>query len=240
MRMLFTAISLLVILHVLAAAGFVAWLEFTDRLSEERVEKVVEMFKPTLAEAEQRREQAEQAEARAAEVVEQATRMRDVADGPRTLQQRLADDREADELAEQRYRRLEQEKSVLKGQLARMRRQITKMREELAAEREAFESMVQRQKDLREDADFQQAVELLERVKPEQAKQMFQRLLAQGRTELVVEYLAAMQQRIAAKVLGSFETPEEIAQATELVERLRVRGVEPMSSDSPLVDGADL
>jgi hypothetical protein len=68
---------------------------------------------------------------------------------------------------------------------------------------------------------------------------MMQQLLAQGETELVVEYLAAMQVRIAAKVLGSFETPAEIAQATELVERLRVRGIEPMPADSPLADGAD-
>ena len=165
--------------------------------------------------------------------------MESVADGPRTLQQRLAEQREGDELTEQRYQRLLREKQVLRDQLARMRQRITEMRESLAQEREAFEQMVERQKELREDEDFQQAVDLLQRIKPEQAKRMMQQLLAQGETELVVEYLAAMQVRIAAKVLGAFETPAEIAQATELVERLRVRGIEPMPSDSPLADGAD-
>lgn len=239
MRTIFTVVSLIVMLHVLAAAGFVVWLEYSGRLNQERIDAVVELFEPTIAEAEQRREQAEQARQEAEAVAEEAMRMESVADGPRTLQQRLAEQREVDELAQQRYQRLVREKQVLRDQLGRMRNRITEMREELAREREAFEQMVERQKKLRGDEDFQQAVQLLESIKPDQAKQMMQQLLSQGETELVVEYLAAMQVRIAAKVLSAFETPAEIAQATELVERLRVRGIEPMPADSPLADGAD-
>ena len=239
MKTIFTIVSLIVILHVLAAAGFVAWLEDSGRLNRERLEAVVDVFEPTIAEAEKQREQAEQARQAAEAVAQDAMRMESVADGPKTLQTRLAEQREADELDQQRHQRLLQETRVLRDQLARTRERITEMREEVAREREAFEQMVERQKELREDEDFQQAVQLLEKIKPDQAKQMMQQLLAQGETELVVEYLAAMQVRIAAKVLGSFETPAEIAQATELVERLRVRGIEPMPADSPLADGAD-
>ena len=164
MRMIFTAVSLIVMLHVLAAAGFVAWLEYSGRLNRERIDAAVELFEPTIAEAEKQKQQAEEAGGRRG-------RRGGDADGvgrrrPRTLQQRLAEQREADELAEQRYQRLLQEKQVLKDQLARMRRRITEMRESLAEEREAFEQMVERQKELREDEDFQQAVELLERSSP--------------------------------------------------------------------------
>ncbi|MFW5681455.1 MAG: hypothetical protein ACOC1G_00475 [Phycisphaeraceae bacterium] len=239
MRTIFTVVSLIVILHVLAAVGFIAWLEYSGRLNQERIDAVIELFEPTIAEAEKREAEAEEAERAADAVAGEAMRMEAVADGPKTLQERLAEQREAEELAEQRHQRLLREKQVLRDQLGRIRNRITEMREELAREREAFEQMVERQKEMRGDEDFQQAVQLLESIKPDQAKQMMQQLLAQGETELVVEYLAAMQVRIAAKVLGSFETPAEIAQATELVERLRVRGIEPMPADSPLADGAD-
>ncbi|MFW6336495.1 MAG: hypothetical protein ACOC3G_05145 [Phycisphaeraceae bacterium] len=239
MRTIFTVVSLIVILHVLAAVGFIAWLECSGRLNQERIDAVIELFEPTIAEAEKREAEAGEAERAADAVAGEAMRMEAVADGPKTLQERLAEQREAEELAEQRHQRLLREKQVLRDQLGRIRNRITEMREELAREREAFEQMVERQKEMRGDEDFQQAVQLLESIKPDQAKQMMQQLLAQGETELVVEYLAAMQVRIAAKVLGSFETPAEIAQATELVERLRVRGIEPMPADSPLADGAD-
>lgn len=238
MRTLFTAVSLIVMLHVLAAAGFVAWLHYSGRLNEERIDRVVELFEPTIEEAERAKEEAKEAQAQAEATAEQALRMEAVADGPKTLQQRLADEREADELALHRYQRLIREKRDLERQLTRMRQEISDARDQLAEEKAAFEAMVERQKELREDDDFQQAVALLERVKPEQAKQMMQNLLARGETDLVVEYLAAMQMRIAAKVLGKFETPGEVQQATELVERLRVRGIEPMPEDSPLADGA--
>lgn len=238
MRSLFTAVSLIVILHVLLAAGFVAWLDYSGRLNRERIDKVVELFMPTIEEARAAKAEAAEAAAEAEAAASRALRMEAVADGPKPLQQRLADEREAEELALHRYQRMLQERDNLQAQLERMRQQVTREQEKLAQQRAEFEAMVDRQKELREDEDFRQAVELLERVKPDQAKQMLQNLLARGEVEIVVEYLAAMQQRIAAKVLGAFEGPGEIEQATELVERLRVRGIEPMPEDSPLSGGA--
>jgi len=238
MRSLFTAVSLIVILHVLMAAGFVAWLDYSGRLNRERIDAVVEMFTPTIEQAKAAEAEAAKAAEEAEAVADRALRMEAVADGPKPLQQRLADEREAEDLALHRYQRMLQERDNLQAQLERMRQSVTREQEKLAAQRAEFEAMVKRQKELREDADFRQAVRLLEQLKADQAKQMLQNLLAQGEAEIVVEYLAAMQQRTAAKVLGAFEGPGEIEQATELVERLRVRGIETMPEDSPLAPGA--
>jgi hypothetical protein len=47
-----------------------------------------------------------------------------------------------------------------------------------------------------------------------------------------VDYLAAMQMRKAAGVLKEFKTPQEVAQASELLELLRRRGVDPIAGNT--------
>ena len=66
---------------------------------------------------------------------------------------------------------------------------------------------------------------LLQSQKPKQAKAILQTLLTEGHQDQVVDYLAAMQERKAAKVLAAFKTPQEVVQATALVEALRQRGM---------------
>jgi len=60
MKTLWHAFSVLLLLHVLGAAGFVGWLYADGRISKERVEKAADVFSLTI---EEEIEQAEQAAA---------------------------------------------------------------------------------------------------------------------------------------------------------------------------------
>ena len=231
MRPALTAIVLLLVLHVLAGAGLVGWLAATDRLSRDRVERVVEMFSMTLDEEEQARAEAERiAEQEQAEAAERAYIER-VSDGPRTLTERLDAVQRTDELSQHRLERVQRETADLRRQIERAQDLLDQQRAELEADRQALQEAVERERLLREDADFAQAVDMYERLRPAQAKQMFQQLMQQGEMRQVVDYLAAMQPRQAGRVLQQFQDDEqEIGQATELIERLRRRGVEPLEA----------
>jgi len=202
----------------------------SGRLNKDRIREVVEIFTPTVAEEKQAKEEAERLAKEAEQIAEQTLRMEAVKAGPMTLSERLAKDREAQEIAELRYERLLREKRDLENQLSRMKQSITQAHEELTEKQEQFDAMVKRQKELREDEDFEQAVALLEQQKPDQAKAVLQQLIAEGDMPMAVEYLAAMQQRKAAKVLSAFDQGNEVITATRLIESLRLRGIEPMVS----------
>ena len=231
MRPALTAIVLLLVLHLFAGAGFVGWLAATDRLSRERVERVVEMFSMTLEEEQQARAEAERLAEQEQAEAEQRAYLERVADGPRTLTQRLDAVQRTDELSQHRLERVQRETADLRRQIARAQDLLDQRRAELEADREALAAAIERERLLREDADFQQAVDMYERLRPPQAKRMFQHLIEQGETRQVVDYLAAMQPRQAGRVLQQFQDDaQEIEQGTELIERLRRRGVEPLEA----------
>ncbi|MEX2672951.1 MAG: hypothetical protein WD294_12675 [Phycisphaeraceae bacterium] len=224
-RAVLMSVLLLIVLHLLAGAGFVGWLYHTDRLDGARVDRVVAMFELTIEQQQQQQAEAERLERETRRQAEQLARLEAVADGPRTLQDRLTTERESDEVAQQRLERLQRETDDLRRQIARAQTQIARERETLEAKQAAFDEAVERQRALREDEDFQQTVQMYEQLRPRQAKQMFQELIAQGETEQVVDYLAAMQLRRASRVVQEFKEGADIVQAAELLESLRERGV---------------
>lgn len=228
MKSLLWSITFLVLIHLLAAAIFAGWLWQSGRVNTERLSAAVDIFRLTIAEEQAQEEEAARLEAEAREMAERAARLEAVADGPRTLQDRLAIEERADELAIHRLDRLQRETTDLKRQIARAKELIAEQKAELDAERKAFDEFVAATTQRMQDDDFQMAVAMYEQLKPRQAKQMFQQLIAEGRTDEVVDYLAAMQLRKAAGVLKEFKTPPEIEQATMLIQRLSERGVYPV------------
>lgn len=233
MRSVLMSILLLLALHFVALGGVVGWLGATDRLSEERARRVVEMFELTVAEQEQREAEREREEEAEREKAREAARLEAVAEGPQTLQDRLAAEQRADALAMHRVERLQRETEDLRQQIERAKKLISDQQDALKAEREQFQQQVEAHNERRSSEDFQQTVQMYEQLRADQAKRMFQELLADGEQELVVDYLAAMQLRKASKVLKAFQTDEEIEQATALLERLRKRGVYPLGKPSP-------
>ena len=223
------ALTLLVLLHVVAAGGFVGWLWQSDRLSKERVDATVELFKPTLTEDAARDQQAASLLEQAEEAAEQAAYLDRVASGPVATADRLAQQETKEEMQSHRYARLEAEAADLRRQMTRVREQVDAERAELEDDRLAFEQYKQEMLEKQQTEDFKKTVGFYEQLPAKQAKAMFEGLLAQGQVEQVVTYLAAMQPRKAAGVLKEFKSPEEAAVAGRLLEGLRQRGIDPLS-----------
>lgn len=219
----FIASFVLIVLHLLAAAGFVGWLHQSDRLNQERLDKMVEIFTPTFAEEEAMLAEAEQQAADEAVAATQAARIERIGMGPRTLQDELVTTRTETEQSIQQLERLQREIMDIRRQIDRAQNQLTAERAALDSERAAFEADVDKRTSQFRDEDFQQAVDMIRRLDPGQAKQMLQTMLGEGKQEEVVDYLSAMPVRSATAILGEFTEPDEIVQATTLVEDLRLR-----------------
>jgi len=227
MRTLGTVIIVLLILHLLAAAGFVGWLSASDRLSKARLQQVVQTFQATVTAEQAQAEQETRDRQQREQLQREAARLESLGTGPMTIDQRSETDREADEIRIQKMSRLKKESDQLLAHLNRRQQEIAKQAAELKARQEAWEKSIARLKEQREDEDFQHAVSLYQKLRPKQTKEMFQQLIEQSRIDDVVDYLAAMQLRQSAAVLGEFKTPSEIDQATLLIQKLRLRGVDP-------------
>jgi alanyl-tRNA synthetase len=233
MRTLRTAVLILLVLHLVGAIGFVGWLGATDRLNRQRVVRTAEVFKLTVAEEQRQGEQAKKLEAQTRAQAQEAARLESIGSAKPAAADRLADEGQRNDVALQRLERMQREKEDLVRQLQAAKDLIARQQADLTAAREAFEQAKAAEVKQRQDRDFQQAVEMYEQLPAKQAKGMLQDLLKAKKGKEVVDYLAAMQLRKAATVLKEFKTPEEIAQATELVERLRERGVDLLTQTRP-------
>lgn len=230
MRSLLSAFLILLLLHVMAAIGFVGWLSASDRLNRERVEQVVSMFTPTVAEEAKRREEADQAEAKAAEARDQLMRLEAVASGPMTLEDRLMKNFEADEIDLHRLERLHAETDAIRTRLEQDKAIIDQQLAELQAKQEAFDEMVANRTAEMQDEDFKRAVSTLEQLPPKQAKGVIQQYVADGKLEEAVDYLASMQLRKSAGILKAFKDQAEVPEVTQLIEQLRTRGIDPFGT----------
>ncbi len=237
MRMLAGVIVTVVTLHLLAAAGGFVWLAASDRLDRDRLTAVVDLFRPTIAEQQMREAEAQAAEEEALAMQRHLIRMEDVADGPQSLEDRLARKLEGDDFALHRLARMQEESSAIQQRVDRDRAYVDAQLRRLATERQAFEETRQTYQEQMLDEDFRRAVKTLEQLKGKQAKQLLQNLLDAGELEQVVDYLAAMNLRKSAAILKEFKSDAEAAVAMEIVEALRLRGM--AISDPQLAAGGD-
>lgn len=223
MRTLLTSFILVLLVNAVALGGLVAWLGTTDRLSRDRVKQAVAVFSTTLQEEAANDAQAEETEVAVREMAEKAMRLEQVSGGPVTPEARLDGILRVDEKQKALIERQKKESQALQRQLTTQMRMVEAKIAELDAKRQAFDEAVAAQLGEMQDEDFKEAVGMLQGIPPKQAKAIFQELLKDGGQEQVVSYLAAMEQRKAAGVLKAFKQPNEVAQATELIEMLRQR-----------------
>lgn len=214
----------LLLFNLLGAVGFVGWMYMDGRINKDRLQQMVDTFTLTIEEeleqdAENLRLTEESEQAR-----DQIARMKSVAGGPTTLRERLDREQQADETVLQKIELFNAQNKALREEMTRFKANHAQRVAQLDKEREAFEQWVQQQAEQTRDDNFQQVVGLYETQPAKQTKQAFQTLMQQGQTHQVVEYLAAMSSRKAGKVLSQFKTPGEVAQAADLLEKLRTRG----------------
>ena len=232
LKSIWLVVVILLLLNTLAIAAGIGWLYSSHRLSSKRVHQLVDLFRPTLEQEEQSRKQAELAAADDSKQKEKLAWLQQASDGPATLAEKLRQDQQAREIAAQKSERLSRDVSDLRQRLESDTTLLAKQRAELEARKKEIDEQAQHDEKLRNDADFQQTVTMYEKLPAKQAKQMLQAMLAANKKEQVVDYLASMQLRKATGVLKEFKTPQEITQASELLELLRRRGVDPMPSSS--------
>ena len=226
MKSIWALISILLLLNALLLAGGVGWLYSSGRLDKDRFEQIRDMLTVTIEDEKQQELKAKEIEEQTRQKAMEIVRLESVSDGPITLADRLVAEEQGDELAVQRVERLRRDISDLRRQLALAKDLLAKKHDTLAVQRQEFEQAIEQQTKLKEDEDFQKAVRMYQQIKSKQAKEIFQEMLQRGQLTQVVDYLAAMQLRKAAGVLKQFKSPEEIVQATDLLQHLRLRGIE--------------
>ncbi len=231
MKSFAVAMMAIIVIHLIALGAGVGWLWSSGRLNHERIDRVVDMFSITIEEEQQQLEEIARQVEQEQERIDDARRLEKAAEGPVTLQDRLVEDQQTNELAMHRLERLQRETEDLRQQIERAKGLIARQKSELEAKRVEFEEYIEQKTRTMRDKHFLQTVQMYEQLKPKQAKQMFQQLVVEGQTDKVVDYLAAMQLRKASKVLGEFKEPNEVAQAKMLLERLRNRGIQPLVKD---------
>lgn len=236
-RVLGSVIVILLVLHLFAAGLFVGWLGWSGRLNADRIDRVIALFEPTIDQEQKLEAEAAEQEAKAVEVAKQAARLSAVASGPRTLQQRLAEQQVRDEIAEARLDRIKRETEDLRRRLESDKLLITRLKSELDAERAAFAANVEAQAAKAIDEDFLKTVEMFEQLKAKQAKTMVQNMILRGETDEAIDLLTAMNLRKAGAILREFKAEPELAQAAVLLERLRDRGIDLANGDGAATNG---
>lgn len=229
MKSLLAAFIILLLVHLILAVGFVGWLRASNRLDAPRVQAVVEMFKPTITEVDQLQTEAEKAQAEAEAARDQLLRLERVAQGAQTLEDRLAENFEADQVDLHRLERLNAETQAIRRRLDQDKAMIAQELAELQEKEATFEALVARRTEAMREEDFSRAVKTLEQLPPKQGKEVIQQYLAAGKTADAVDYLAAMQLRKSAGILKAFKSGAEISQAAMLLEELRTRGQDPFN-----------
>lgn len=223
MRTFFTAIILVLVINVLALGALAGWLGASGRLNKDRLRDAVAVFNHTIDEEAKLAAEAEQAELDAQAMAERELRMEQVAGGPVTPEARLASIQVVDEKRRALIERQKVEAEALKRQLSAQQRLIEQKIAELDTKQQAFDQAIATKIQAMQQEDFKEAIAMLEGIPPKQAKQVIQQWLNEGAQSQVVDYLSAMEERKAAKVLKEFKQPNEVAQAATLIEQLRLR-----------------
>ncbi|MEM1211529.1 MAG: hypothetical protein AAGI68_04445 [Planctomycetota bacterium] len=219
---------MLVILINLAAAGAgVAWLYASGRLDQARLDRLIDLFTPTVAEEQAQLAAAEQAEQEVAEQAARLERLAAVATGPISVDQRLAANAAADDYTRELLGRLQTDIKSIQDRVAQDRRLLQAERDELDQREAAFEEFMRQRTEQLQDEDFKQAVKALSELKPAQARDTIDALIARGQQDQAVEYLAAMNSRKAAGILRQYQDPADAGQLADLIEALRQRTLTP-------------
>lgn len=223
MKAALQALTIVMVVHVLAAVGLVGWLAGTGRVSGERLAATRQMYAMTVADEkaalERAAAEAEAAAKAAAEraALEGAAPVMSVAD-------HLVAEQERNELLLRQLERTRREIKALIDNLHLSRQRMERQRTEMAAVRAELEKKVADIESRLNTDGFRRAVALYESLPAKQVKQMFIDLMTTGQTDQVVAYMEAMDERKAAGVLKEFKDDSEVSQAVELTERLRARG----------------
>lgn len=222
LRAMWAIISVMAVANLLAILGFAGWLTASGRLDSERVERLRVMLAETTDEERDRLDEEVADAAEQAEIDRAAARVGTL---PLPSEDKIRTGDRIEEVARQRFQRLERETNDLFASLRRERQELDQIREEFEAERDAWQVMRDEVEERESSEQFRKAVSLLGSVKADQAKAMLISIINGGEIDQAVAYINALEARAASKVLASFEKDDPNL-AAELLERVRLLGTE--------------
>ncbi len=221
MKTLAKSVAVISVLNLLALLGGVAWLAAEGRLDRARVLEVASVLAETPQDRAQRLE-AERLEAEAAAAPPP------LADGDtRSADQRNQARVEMTLIDRERLERLQREVSDLQMLLRQQRQLLERDREAFERDKAAFQAMRDRLYAIDGAEYFRKSLGVLNGMKPADIRPVFNALISDGKSEEVISYLAAFEERHRAKVVSEFVKNGEVDLAANLLESLRTRGLEP-------------
>jgi hypothetical protein len=216
-------IKILAIANLLAVVGFVGWLVATDRVNRERLERVREIFHPTIA---AEKTAIAETETKAAEQVKLAEEQKRLLETPMPRTEQIVSAERFQQRAALAVRSLQDEQRRLLEDLSSRERGVTEREEALAKRQTDWETSISEEKERQTKDQFRKAVRLLESAPAKQGKEWILELVKSNREDQAVAYLDAMNPAKSAGLLKAFKGEGEAKVATDLLERLRQLGLE--------------
>lgn len=235
MKTLWNILAIMSLVNIIALAGLIGWLKSSDRLNQDRLVALRQVFVKTVAEEAQ--EKAE-LEARMKAADEDRQKAEKAAEPPITASEKIAEQQFRDEQRTQLVQRQQQELENLRSSLMSQLAKLEEREKKLESDKRAFDADRKRIAALDQDKQFKLALSTLEGQKPKDAKNVLKAIIDQQKQpEQAVNYLAKMEETKRAKVMAEF-VKEDAALAADLLERLRTRGI-VLPPNSPQVTAND-
>lgn len=216
-------VIVLAVAHLLAALGFVAWLFASGRVDGERIARVREIFSTTIEQEKRTRAEEESKASAAAADADLVRRLREL---PLASAERTDTDSRAGDRIELGLRTFEDKTRRLRDELRKDGESLDQRIQSFEKRKSDWEQSIAADKQRVTDEQFRKAVKNLESLPPKQAREVVLELVRTSRMDTAVAYLDAMSSAKASNLLKSFKSEEETKVATELLERLRMLGLE--------------
>ena len=226
MKKLTKALFIVAVLNLLAVLGGAGWLMSSGRVNKMRVMEMTSLFKEPVAVVEARTK-AEEAAAEKA-LAEQEKPLPSI---PLNAEERNQVRVEMTQIDRQRLDRLKKEVANLQATLDKKSRLIELSRLELEKEREEFNKMRARLAGLEGGEQFEKSLGTLSEMKAKDAKAVLSQLLDEDKKEEVITYLSSMDGGVRTGIVSEFIKSGEERLAADLLESIRLRGLELTQAD---------
>ncbi|MEX2219891.1 MAG: hypothetical protein WD749_14155 [Phycisphaerales bacterium] len=221
MRFLWNILAVMAVANLLALVGLLGWLKASGRLDGERLREVRLAFAKT---TEERKAEEVAAGAKAEEDQKLAAEQAKVGTPPVTAAEALDLKIQLSQLDLARLEAIRREVGILQDTLRRERQAVEAERAALKNERDEFERARKEVAETEGSVQFKKTLATYEALKPDRAKMALEQLIQAKQVDQAVAYLNAMQERSRSRIIDEFLKGDPKL-ATDLLERLRVRGM---------------
>jgi hypothetical protein len=225
----FSIVSVIAVATLLAGGTFVGYLTGTGKLSASRIETIAGVLRGELDPPLQ---------THAPEVGPTTAPVAAAPAEPRgSTESELRDLRQRQHLETLENERAARDLAAQRLLLDQVLQHVVQEQERLANDKTEFAKQREKIKDTARDVGFQKELELVSGLQPRQAKEHLLRLWQKQPAD-AVRLLNAMDEGRARRILEQFKTPEELQTQSDLLEQIRLQGMEGHASTSGKIAGA--